>query len=125
MKKLLILLMAVITVSATRSQTKIAEVAKFKAETIDLGKVKQNEPAIASFEITNIGNKPLVIEQANPSCGCTIADYTKEPIATGKTGMVKATYNAASPGIFHKTVTVQFKDTDGTTTLTFTGEVVQ
>ena len=68
-----------------------ADVAKFAAETIDLGKVKQGVPATAVFTVTNVGKEPLIIEQANPTCGCTISNYTKEPIAPGKTGTINAT----------------------------------
>jgi hypothetical protein len=45
---------------------------------------------------TNTGSTPLVISNVRGSCGCTVTDYTKEPIAPGKTGNVKATFNAAA-----------------------------
>ncbi len=124
MKQLLIILLAAASASTAIAQTKIADVAKFKSQTIDLGKVVQDEPVTATFEITNISKKPLVIEQAKPSCGCTIADYSKEPIAPGKTGFVKATYNAANAGSFVKTITVKFTGVDETQAITLTGEVL-
>ena len=77
-----------------------ADVAKFNSESIDLGKILQDHPTTATFEITNIGKEPLLIEQANPTCGCTIGDYTKEPIAPGNKGYIKATYNAKNIGMF-------------------------
>lgn len=110
--------------STAISQTKVADVAKFNAVAIDLGKVKQGEPATAIFDITNISQKPLVIEQANPACGCTIADYTKAPIQSGEKGLVKATYNAASTGSFHKTLTVKFAGVEETQSITLNGEVI-
>ena len=124
MKQLIVLMLAVVSASTAIAQTKVADVAKFKSQTIDLGKVVQDEPVTATFEITNISTKPLVIEQANPSCGCTIADFTKEPIAPGKTGFVKATYNAASTGGFVKTITVKFTGVAETLAITLTGEVM-
>ena len=103
---------------------KVADVAKFEKETIDFGKIKQSIPAVGTFTVTNIGTTPLIIEQANPTCGCTISDYTKEPIAPGKTGVVKATYNAANGGHFEKHLTVKFAGVDEMKSITFTGDVV-
>ncbi len=65
---------------------------------------------------------PLVIERVQPSCGCTAPDWTKEPIAPGKTGMVKATYGTQGrPGHFEKTMTV-FTNA-GTKLVSFKGTV--
>ena len=103
---------------------KIADVAKFATETIDFGKIKQNVPQKGTFIVTNISNEPLIIEQANPTCGCTISDYTKEPIAPGKTGVINATYNAANVGHFDKHLTVKFAGVDEVKSITFTGDVI-
>lgn len=102
---------------------KATEVAKFESESIDLGKVKQDNPATATFVVTNITKEPLIIEQASPTCGCTISDYTKEPIAPGKTGTIKATYNAKNIGPFDKHLTVKFAGCDQTS-ITIKGEVL-
>jgi hypothetical protein len=101
-----------------------ADVAKFSTETIDFGKIKQGVPAKGTFVVTNIGKTPLIIEQANPTCGCTISDYTKEPIALGKTGVINATYNAANAGHFEKHLTVKFAGVDEIKSIVLTGEVV-
>jgi Protein of unknown function (DUF1573) len=101
-----------------------ADVAKFDTQIIDFGKVKQSNPAKGTFTITNIGKTPLIIEQANPTCGCTISDYTKEPIAVGKTGIINATYNAANIGHFEKHLTVKFAGVDEIRSIVLTGEVM-
>jgi hypothetical protein len=106
-------------------QKKSDDVAKFKTELIELGKVKQDNPVTAIFEVTNISKEPLLIEQANPTCGCTISDYTKEPIAAGKTGYIKATYNAKNLGMFEKHLTVKFAGTDDMKSITIKGEVIK
>ena len=103
---------------------KVSDVAKFENETIDFGKIKQSVPAKGTFTVTNISNAPLIIEQANPTCGCTISDYTKEPIAPGKTGSINATFNAANPGHFEKHLTVKFAGVDEIKSITFAGDVV-
>ncbi len=124
MKKIFFTLAAFAVTTIAVAQNKIADVASFKSETIDLGKVKVGNPATAVFQVTNVGKQPLIIETANPTCGCTIGDYTKSPIATGKNGEVKATYNAASVGVFTKTMTVKFAGVDEVKSITIKGEVL-
>jgi hypothetical protein len=124
MKKIL-LSAAVLFVSIIAfAQKKMADVAKFKSETIEFGKVKQGVPAEGVFTITNISSEPIIIEQANPTCGCTIADYTKTPIAPGKTGEIKAKYNAANAGSFDKHLTVKLAGIDEVKQISLKGEVV-
>lgn len=125
MKKLLFSLTALLLTSVLFAQKKADDVAKFKTESIDLGKVKQDNPVTGIFEVTNIGKEPLLIEQANPTCGCTISDYTKEPIAPGKTGSIKATYNAKNVGMFEKHLTVKFAGIDELKSITIKGEVLK
>jgi Protein of unknown function (DUF1573) len=111
--------------TAVKSQKKIADVAKLNTETFEFGKVKQGVPPTATFVVTNIGTEPLLIETASPTCGCTISDYTKSPIAPGKTGTIKATYNAANLGVFHKTLTLKFAGVEEIKSINLAGEVLE
>jgi len=124
MKKIVLSLTALVFTTALFAQKTVADVAKFTAEAIDLGKVKQGVPTTATFTVTNIGKEPLIIEQANPTCGCTIGDYTKSPIAPGKTGTITATYNAAAASHFEKHMTVKFAGVDEVKSITITGDVL-
>lgn len=127
MKKLLfsaVVLAITSTVLAQPQAKKVVDVAKFASEKIDFGKIKQSVPAKGTFTITNISNAPLIIEQANPTCGCTISDYTKEPIAPGKNGVINATFNASNVGAFEKHLTVKFAGVDEMKSITFAGEVL-
>lgn len=125
MKKLLLSFTALFIATAMFAQTKtVADVAKFATETIDLGKVKQGVPVTATFTVTNVSKEPLIIEQANPTCGCTIGDYTKTPILPGKTGTITATYNAAAASHFTKTMTVKFAGVDEVKNIIITGDVL-
>jgi hypothetical protein len=125
MKKLLFSVAALTFAAVSFAQPKtVADVAKFVSETIDLGKVKQGVPATAVFTVTNISKDPLIIEQANPTCGCTISNYTKEPIAPGKTGTINATYNAAGVSHFDKHLTVKFAGVDEVKSITISGDVL-
>ncbi|MGG9961057.1 DUF1573 domain-containing protein [Ferruginibacter sp. SUN106] len=124
MKKLFLSLTALVFATAMFAQKKADEVAKFATETIDQGKLKQNNPEEVKFIVTNISKEPLIIEQANPTCGCTIGDYTKTPIAPGATGFVSAKFNAASLGHFEKHLTVKFAGADDIKNIVISGDVL-
>ncbi|MEO9211311.1 MAG: DUF1573 domain-containing protein [Ginsengibacter sp.] len=123
--KNLLLAFLVLTSTSVFAQKKADDVAKFNVETFDFGKIKQNTPKTATFIVTNISNDILLIDQANPTCGCTIADYTKTPIAPGKTGIIKATYDAASLGRIDKTLTVKFAGIEDVKFIKLSGEVTK
>ena len=123
MKNLLILI-AFLAFSAGANAQKFPQ---FKwSETVhDFGKIKKGVPVTATFTYTNVGKAPLSISEVKGSCGCTVPDYTKETVSPGKTGKVTATFNAASPGNFSKTVTVTSNVEGGSMLLTIKGEVVE
>ena len=76
------------------------------------------------FIFTNTGNMPLYITNVNASCGCTATDYTKEPVAPGAKGFVKATYNPRNrPGKFNKSITVTSNSENPTSILRIQGNV--
>ena len=116
-----------VTPAAVTTTVTNAKVAAFKWEenNFNFGQIPVNVPVTHEFKFTNTGSIPLIVNNVAPACGCTVADYSKEPIAPGKTGYVKATYNAASLGAFHKSVTVHANIEGGMVTLTFEGEVIQ
>ena len=64
----------------------------------DIGNVPAGKTATISFKFLNTGSKPLYVISVKPGCGCTLADYPKEPILPGKTGIVKANYNVHKDG---------------------------
>ena len=83
---------------------------KFDKLTHDFGKFSESSPVVTcTFTFTNTGNKPLVINQAVASCGCTVPEYTKDPIQPGQKGSIKVTYNGTGkfPGHFKKSNTVR------------------
>ncbi|MBN8838482.1 MAG: DUF1573 domain-containing protein [Sphingobacteriia bacterium] len=88
------------------------------------GKIKQGTPVTYLFSFKNNTAKPLIIETATAECGCTTPEYPKEPIAKGKDGKIKITYNAAMSGVFTKHVNVKFAGVDAPTVLTIEGEVI-
>lgn len=82
---------------------------KFDKLTHNFGTFSEKEPVVTcTFTYTNVGETPLVINQAVASCGCTVPEYTKTPVKPGEQGSIKVTYNGTGkfPGHFKKSITV-------------------
>ena len=93
-----LLLMLTFTFAAAQKQAEI----KFDKKSHNFGKFsEQNSVQKCTFTFTNVGDAPLVINQAVASCGCTVPQYTKAPIAPGEKGTIEVTYNGAGkiPGL--------------------------
>ena len=108
MKKIA-LFVAMLGIGISYASAQTADI-KFDKTTHDFGTFSENNPVVSCvFTFTNIGDAPLVIHQAVASCGCTVPDYTKEPILPGKTGTIKVTYNGTGkyPGHFKKSITLR------------------
>lgn len=100
------LLFACFSVASAQQQAQI----KFDKVDYDFGNFSESKPEQKCvFTFTNIGNAPLIINQAVASCGCTIPSYTKAPILPGKKGQIEVTYNGKGkfPGHFKKTITIR------------------
>jgi hypothetical protein len=124
------LLMAQDTKTATTAPTEPAKLAVGAKATwdkllLDMGNVDFQVPKTAEFTLTNEGNEPLLITYGKASCGCTGLKYSQEPVLPGKSTALSVTYNAASPGDFRKTITVQTNADANPTTLTIMGKVVK
>lgn len=91
----------------------------------DFGPVPEGTMATYEFKFKNTGNQPIVIANAQASCGCTTPEWTKAPVMPGKSGVIKAVYNSAGrPGVFAKTVTVMSNATDSNKILSLKGTVL-
>lgn len=113
MKKLvlmaLMLVCGFVFALAQTSTKKQAEI-KFEKVTHDFGKFSESAPKVTCvFNFTNVGDAPLVINQAVASCGCTVPQYTKAPVMPGQKGQIKVTYNGTGkfPGHFKKSITIR------------------
>lgn len=98
-----------VALAQTDGTAKQAEI-KFDKVIHNFGKFSETSPVVSCvFTYTNVGNAPLIINQAMASCGCTVPEYTKTPVQPGKTGQLKVTYNGAGkfPGHFKKSITVR------------------
>ncbi len=93
----------------------------------DFGVVNHGEKVKIVFSFLNSGNKPLYLAEVKPSCGCTLADYTKSAVMPGQKGEVIAEYdsNHGSPGQqIRKTISVTCNAKNKSLTLlAFTGKI--
>lgn len=108
-------------VAAPAAPAQNPDAMKFKEEIHDFGTVPQGKPVTTEFTFKNTGKEPITLNNVHASCGCTTPEWTKEPILPGKSGSVKATYNAAAAAPFSKTITVT--SNVGTKVLTIKGVV--
>jgi hypothetical protein len=100
------------------------EVVKFKETTHDFGKIKQGVPVTYDYYFVNVAGKPVIIESATASCGCTTPQWPQAPVAKGKEGKITAGFNAAAAGVFGKSITVKIAGIDQPLELKFNGEVL-
>ena len=108
------------TVKRTEAKTRIT----YTKNEADLGEVVEGAKVKHAFEFQNTGNEPLFIYGAQGSCGCTVPNFPKEPIAPGQKGKIDIEFDSnGRTGSNTKTVSVQANTTPETTTLTFTVKV--
>ena len=79
---------------------------KFEKETINYGKINKGSEGERTFIFTNIGDKPLIIENVKSSCGCTIPKKPEAPIMPGEKGEIKVSYDTKRVGGFSKSITI-------------------
>jgi len=99
-------------------------VMEFKSNTVDYGVIDQGAEPYREFEFTNTGSEPLLIKNAKGSCGCTVPEYSKNPIMPGETGVLKVRYDTKRVGPINKTITVTTNETANDTKILYVkGEV--
>jgi len=115
--------LATLTLMAQKQQKNQNDSINFTELIHDYGTIDVGSPGSFEFKFTNGMKTPLVVSNVKPSCGCTVADWTKEPILHGKTGVVKINYNTKIPGTFSKTITVNSNAKNSTVILQIKGNV--
>jgi hypothetical protein len=91
----------------------------------NFGKITEGQKLAVSFRFKNTGNKPLVIESVRPACGCTIADYPKQPLQPGEEGEVTGEFDSQGRvGQQHKEMTVISNTPGGPHNLVFEVNVI-
>ena len=127
MKKIIIMtLMMLCTFGYASAQNK-ADI-KFDKTSHNFGTFSEKNPVVTcTFTYTNVGEQPLIINQAMASCGCTVPEYTKTPVKPGEKGEIKVTYNGTGkfPGHFKKSITVRTNGTVEMTRLYIEGDMTE
>ena len=116
----LIIISVLIAIAAGTENKKTASV-KWKSLEYDFGKIKTGSQVYAEFEVKNTSMIPLIIKSVKPTCGCTVAEYPKQPVKPGASAKIKAAYNNLYPGYFKKSIYVYANTQTEKTTLTFKG----
>lgn len=95
----------------------------FSKDKHDFGTIPYKNEATYSFKFFNPGKTMLIINDVKTSCGCTVPEWPKEPIHPGRRGQITIKYDAAYPGVFHKTVEVIYNGLESPFSLEIKGEV--
>lgn len=66
----------------------------FDETTFDFGTVAEGEKVSHTYKFKNTGDEPLILQNAKGSCGCTVPQWPREPIAPGATGEVVVEFNS-------------------------------
>ncbi len=142
MKKVFLGLVAIIAISACNNtdvknesvadtsvvavDSTMAPVIKFEQDVYEFGKIKQGESVSYDFKFVNTGKSPLIIKDAQATCGCTVPEFPKEPIPAGGSGLVKVTFNSAGKeGLQDKVVTLMANTIPQNTEVHLIGEIIK
>jgi len=114
-------------VSATSTEdTSKIPVFEFETENHEFGSIKEGDVVSFDFKFRNAGKAPLIITQASASCGCTVPEYSKDPIAPAENGFIKVTFNSEGKhGMTSKTVTLLANTTPNTKVLTISADITK
>lgn len=96
----------------------------FEKENHDFGEIKEGTVAKHDFKFTNTGDAPLIITNAKGSCGCTVPEWPREPIAPGETGTIHVEFNSdGRTGNQTKQVTINANTVPNTKLLKISAQV--
>lgn len=109
--------------SAKSSYTGTGAEIKFDKLTVDFGTLKVGDVKIVTITYTNIGKKPLILDDVISSCDCTTVEWSKKPVMPGQKGTIKAKYTAKNTGLISKRLTVLSNANTDRVILQLKGEV--
>ncbi|HOS16185.1 MAG TPA: DUF1573 domain-containing protein [Bacteroidales bacterium] len=97
---------------------------EFERTEHDFGTLKQGEKVSFTYKFKNAGKANLIISTVVPSCGCTVAQFTKTPVKPGESGFITISLNTDNKkGLVRKHVAVQANTYPAETKLWFTANV--
>lgn len=81
-------------------------IAEFDMVSYDFGEILQGQEAVAVFTLTNKGGVPLVVEDVKASCGCTLVEWTKDPLLPEQSSKIIVKYNSNILGNIKRSIVV-------------------
>jgi hypothetical protein len=113
------------TDSDSGSMMEALPVITFEEEFHDFGEIQEGQVAEHTFVFTNEGSGPLIISNASGSCGCTVPEWPRQPIAPGQKGQIKVSFNSSNrAGRQDKRVTLTTNAVPQTRVLNITSTVI-
>jgi hypothetical protein len=113
MRKMFVAILAMVVISGAMAQTQ-AKTEKvsgpkiaFEKSTHDFGDIFQGDRVEHVFKFKNTGNDHLMLTNVQVTCGCTVPDWPRDPIAPGQSAEITVAFNSAGKmGRQNKTITV-------------------
>jgi hypothetical protein len=90
---------------------------------IELKDLKMGNTTEIVFMLKNTGAQPMIIQMVETSCGCTVANWEKQPIDLGENTKIKVKITPEEKGYFNKTITVHCNTEEGRILLKISGMV--
>ncbi len=110
-------------VGATNDTQVLTNLALSEPE-FDFGKIKKGDKVEHVYEVTNTGKNPLIISSVVPTCGCTVPEFTKDPIMPGQKGKITLKFDSTNfQGIVHKTAQLYANVSQVPIELKFTADI--
>lgn len=109
-----------------KRDTKNVPKLEFEQDVINFGRVKEGEIVEADFIFKNVGNAPLLITNAQSTCGCTVPRFPQELIQPGEGDTIKVKFDTKNrPNWQSKPVTIYSNTYPNQTVVTLEGLVVE
>ena len=127
MKKSIVIMvmmfLAALTIQAQDKPVAPQDSIVFASTVHDYGTIVQASDGTCEFKFTNKGKAPIVLNDVKASCGCTVPEWTRTPVAPGEKGTIKVTYNTNNMGAFSKSITVNSNAVNSPLVLIIKGNV--
>lgn len=96
----------------------------FEKESYDFGQITEGDQVTYDFSFKNTGTEPLIITGATATCGCTVPNYPKEPIAPNGEGKISVKFDSKGKGgMQNKVITITANTNPATTELHMIGDI--
>ncbi len=91
----------------------------------DFGELRIGHTAVHRFVFENAASEPIVLQAVRTECGCTVADWSEEPIRPQQKSEVAIEFYADRSGYFRKKIKVYFDRQRRAEVLWISGTVIE